>query len=57
MWSKSGRAQLESFVLLPLGQPARRQDLLDVLDRLNPTIDELSTAVELEAKNDPRCYG
>ena len=31
----------------------RRQDLLDVLDRLNPTIDELSTAVEQEAKKRP----
>jgi len=37
--SKSGRAQLESFVLLPWAS-RRRQDLLDVLDRLNPTIDE-----------------
>ena len=47
-----GRAQLESFVLLPWAS-RRRQDLLDVLDRLNPTIDELSTAVELEAQKRP----
>ncbi len=52
LWSKSGRAQLESFVLLPWAS-RRRQDLLDVLDRLNPTIDELSTAVEQEAKKRP----
>jgi transposase len=52
LWSKSGRAQLESFVLSPWAS-RRRQDLLDVLDRLNPTIDELSTAVEQEAKQRP----
>src|SRR5271165_6270761 len=37
LWSKSGRAQLESFVLSPWAS-RRRQDLLEVLDRLNPTI-------------------
>jgi transposase len=52
LWSKSGRAQLESFVLSPWAS-RRRQDLLEVLDRLNPTIDELSTAVEEEAKQRP----
>ena len=49
LWSKSGRAQLESSVLSPWAS-RRRQDLLEVLDRLSPTIDELSTAVEQEAK-------
>ena len=39
-------------MLLPWAS-RRRQDLLDVLDRLNPTIDELSTAVEQEAKKRP----
>ncbi len=52
LWSKSGRAQLESFVLSPWAS-RRRQDLLEVLDRSNPTIDELSTAVEQEAKKRP----
>src|SRR5271157_487800 len=52
LWSKSGRAQLESLVLSPWAS-RRRQDLLDVLDRLNPAIDELSTAVEEEAKKRP----
>ena len=52
LWSKSGRAQLESFVLSPWAS-RRRRDLLDVLDRLNPTIDELSIAVEQEAKKRP----
>jgi transposase len=47
-----GRAQLESFVLSPWAS-RRRQDLLEVLDRLNPTIDELITAVEQEAKKRP----
>ncbi len=51
LWSKSGRARLESFLLLPWAS-RRRQDFLDVLDRLNPTIDELSTA-EQEAKKRP----
>ena len=39
-------------MLLPWAS-RRRQDLLDVLDRLNPTIDELSMAVEQEAKKRP----
>jgi len=52
LWSKSRRAQLES---LPLARWAarRRQDLLELLDRLNPTIEELSAVVEQEAKQRP----
>ncbi len=42
LWSKSGRAKLESFALAPWAT-RRRQDLLEVLDRLNPKIDELSS--------------
>jgi transposase len=49
LWSKSGRAQLESFLLAPWAT-RRRQDLLDLLDRLNPNIAELSTAIEQEGK-------
>jgi hypothetical protein len=52
LWSNSRRAQLESFVLSPWTS-RRRQDLLDVLDRLNPSIDELSTAVKQEAEKRP----
>jgi hypothetical protein len=47
------RAQLESFALSPWTS-RRRQDLLEVLNRLNPTIDESSTAVEQEAKKTTR---
>src|SRR6202142_3738223 len=52
LWSKSGRKQLESFLLAPWAT-RRRQDLLELLDRLNPTIQELTAAVEKEAQNKP----
>jgi transposase len=52
LWSQSGRAQLESFLLAPWAT-RRRQDLLELMDRLTPTIDELSTAVEKEAEKMP----
>ena len=49
LWSEQGRAQLEK---LPLATWAsrRRQDLLELLDRMNPTIEELTAAVEQEAR-------
>jgi transposase len=52
LWSEQGRAQLEK---LPLAFWAsrRRQDLLELLDRLNPTIEELTAAAEQEAKRRP----
>ncbi len=52
LWSQQGRAQLEK---LPLATWAsrRRQDLLELLDRMNPTIEALTTAVEQEAKKWP----
>ena len=52
LWSKSGRAQLESLALAPWAA-RRRHDLLELLDRLNPTIAELSAAVEQEAQQRP----
>jgi transposase len=52
LWSKSGRAQLESFLLAPWAT-RRRQDLLALVDRLNPIIEELSAAIEGEAKKRP----
>jgi len=53
LWSsKSGRAQLESLSLAPWAA-RRRHDLLELLDRLNPTIEELSAAVEQEAQQRP----
>ena len=38
LWRERGREQLEAFGLAPW----RRHDLLELLDRLNPTIAELS---------------
>jgi transposase len=56
LWREHGRQQLESFRLAPWAS-RRRQDLLELLDRLNPTIAELSQAIEQEAEKFPeaRC--
>jgi transposase len=43
---------LEKFQLAPWASQ-RRQDLTELLDRLNPTIEELATAVQQEAKKRP----
>ena len=48
----SGREQLESFKLAPWAS-RRRRDLLELLDRLNPTIAELTEAIEQEAEKCP----
>ena len=37
LWQERGRQQLESFPLAPWAS-RRRRDLLELLDRLNPTI-------------------
>jgi transposase len=52
LWRERGRQQLESF---PLAWWAsrRRRDLLELLDRLNPTIAELSQAIEQEVEKCP----
>ena len=52
LWREHGREQLESFRLAPWAS-RRRQDLLALLDRLNPTIAELSQAIEQEAEKFP----
>jgi transposase len=52
LWSEQGRAQLEKLPLAPWAS-RRRQDLLELLDRMNPTIGELTAAVEQEAKKWP----
>ena len=52
LWSKAGRAQLESFARAPW-TARRRHDLLALLDQLTPQIAELSQAVELEAQRRP----
>jgi transposase len=53
LWRKTGREQFES---LPLARWAscRRQDLLQMLDRMNPTIGELTQAIEQEAEKCPQ---
>jgi len=49
LWREHGRQQLESFPLAPWGS-RRRRDLLELLDRVNPTIAELSQTIEQEAE-------
>jgi transposase len=48
LFSEQGRAQLEKLALAPWAS-RRRQELLELLDRMNPTIKELTAAVEQEA--------
>ena len=52
LWRQHGREQLEAFRLAPWAS-RRRQDLLELLDRLNPTIAELSQAIDQEAEKFP----
>jgi transposase len=47
LWREKGRQQLESFPLAAWGS-RRRRDLLEILDRLSPTIAELTQAIEAE---------
>jgi transposase len=49
LYRAGGRQQLESFRLAPWAS-RRRRDLLELLDRLSPTIAELSQAVEQEVE-------
>jgi transposase len=53
LWREHGRQQLESFRLAPWAS-RRRRDLLELMDRLNPTIAELTQAVEHEAEKCPQ---
>jgi transposase len=52
LWRERGRQQLESFSLAPWAS-RRRGDLLELLDRLNPTITELTQVIEQEAERYP----
>src|SRR6516164_7216854 len=52
LWRERGRQQLESFSLARWAS-RRRHDLLELLDRLNPTIAELSQAIEQEVEKCP----
>ena len=49
LWREHGRQQLEAFRLAPWAS-RRRRDLLELMDRLNPTIAELSQAIEQQAE-------
>jgi transposase len=52
LWSEQGRAVLEKLTLGPWAS-RRRQELLELLDRMNPKIEELTAAVAQEAKKRP----
>ena len=52
LWREAGREQLESFRLAPWAS-RRRRDLLELLDRLSPTIAELTQTIEQEAEKCP----
>jgi len=56
LWRERGRQQLEAYPLAAWAS-RRRRDLLALLDRLNPTIAELSHAVEQEAEKSPAARG
>src|SRR6266852_4349575 len=52
LWRAWGREQLEAFRLAPWAS-RRRQDLLELLDRLNPTIADLTQTIEQEVEKCP----
>jgi transposase len=49
LWRQQGREQLESFRLAPWAS-RRREDLLQLLDRLNATINDLTQVIEREVE-------
>src|SRR6516164_5464064 len=52
LFSQKGRAEFEKLVLGPWAS-RRRSELLELLDRLNPSIEELTTAVQQEVNKRP----
>ena len=52
LWREKGRKQLEAFPLAPWAS-RRRRDLLELLDRMNPTIAELTQVIEQEVEKYP----
>jgi transposase len=52
LWRERGRQQLESFPLVRWAS-RRRHDLLELRDRLTPTIAERSQAIEQEVEKCP----
>ncbi len=53
LWSRQGQQWLKELEL-PLWTERRREDLLHLLEGLNPAIEELSRAVEAQAEQDER---
>ena len=52
LFSQPGRVEFEKLALGPWAS-RRRSELLELLDRLNPSIEELTTAVQQEVKKRP----
>jgi len=52
LWRPKGRVQLESLALMPWAN-RRRHDLLELLDQVDATIAELTSAIEQEAEIRP----
>src|SRR5713226_1931478 len=52
LWREAGREQLEAFRLAPWAS-RRRRDLLELLDRLNPTITDLTRTIEQKVEKCP----
>ena len=52
LWSARGRAELEKLSLAPWAS-RRRKELLELLDRLDPNIEELTVTVGQEARKRP----
>jgi transposase len=52
LFSEQGRAELQKLALAPWAS-RRRQELLELLDRIDPIIQELTTAAEQEARKRP----
>jgi len=56
LWARVGRQELENLLLDPWSS-RRRADLLQLLDQLNPWIEELDQAVLQEAERRPQAAG
>ncbi len=52
LWTQKGRAQLEGLSL-PSWTSRRRQELLELLDRFDPNIEQLTEAIQQEAERRP----
>jgi len=52
LWSEQGRVELEKLALAPWTS-RRRQELLELLDRIDPNIQESTTAAEQDARKRP----